>query len=415
MYHSRMLSPEQISQIPRTTRNDWDHFLHQDYFGYEIAKDYIADFDYMKDVLVNKHLKIGVKTMCALSYGYKDVLSYIEGSKKLLRDHSKNITFSIKRIARYCNIKLSDASALFGVSRYWFYRHRERKRCAKSTLGKCFTQYPNQLTTEEVNTIQAIVSNPENRSKTKVTLFYNSLREGLISCGLSTFSKYANYVGYVKFKKPKKEGRAKGFKATRPFEWLHVDVTHVQTIIDGVQYVAFIKDNFSGALLGYRSTPYKPDSSFIRDLFVQVFIEYNLLDSSDTINILSDGGSENKGSLIEWLNQLVAPPIIRKLTAKTDEFPFSNSMSESTHSIYKTEFMQGKFSFDVRQHEKDIDQFMFYYNHKRYLCRNYGLTTMEVLNGHIPNKQRFRNQIQEGRIDRIEKNRAINQCPMICQ
>jgi transposase InsO family protein len=410
-----MLSPEQISQIPRTTRNDWDRFNHKDYFGFDMARGYIADFDFMKDVLVSKHLKMAMKVLCAMSYGYKDLLSGIEGSQKLLRNHVQNITFSIERLARYGNLKLSDASILFGVSRDWFYRYRERKTCAKSTIGKCFKQYPNQLTPEEVKAIQSIVLDPENRTKTKTTLFYDSIRKGLIYCGRSTFSKYASFVGYVKFKKLKKEDRAKGFKATRPFEWLHVDVTHVQTTIDGVQYVAFIKDNFSGALLGYRSTPYKPDSSFIRDLFVQVFIEYNLLDSSDTINILSDGGSENKGSLIEWLNQLVAPPIIRKLTAKTDEFPFSNSMSESTHSIYKTEFMQGKLSFDVRQHEKDLDQFMFYYNHKRYLFRNYGLTTMEVLYGQIPNKQRFRNQIQEGRIDRIEKNRAINQCPMICQ
>lgn len=43
MYHSRMLSPEQISQIPRTTRNDWDRFNHKDYFGFDMARDYIAD------------------------------------------------------------------------------------------------------------------------------------------------------------------------------------------------------------------------------------------------------------------------------------------------------------------------------------------------------------------------------------
>jgi len=414
MYHSRMLSPEQLCQIPRTTRNDWDQFNHQDYFGFDIVKDYIADFYFMKNVLVSKNLKTGMKIMCALSQGYKEVLSAIEGSKKMLRENAQNITFGIERLARYGNLKLSDASALFGVNRDWFYRHREKKTCENSMLGKCYKQYPNQLTAAEVNIIQAIVSEPENRSKTKATLFYDSIRKGLISCGLSTFSKYANFVGYVKFRKQKNKNRPKGFKATRPFEWLHVDVTKVQTIIDGVQYVAFIKDNFSGALLGYRTTPHKPDSSFIRDLFIQVFIEYGLLDSSDVINILSDGGSENKGSLIEWLDQIVAPPIVQKLTAKTDEFPFSNSMSESTHSIYKTEYMQGQFSYDVRQHEKDLKEFIHYFNYVRYLCRHYGLTTMEVLGGHLPNKQRFQNQIQAGRIDRIEKNRAFNQCKMVC-
>jgi len=414
MYHSGMLSPEQVCQIPRTTRNDWDHFKHQDYFGFDIAKDYIADFDFMKDVLVSKHLKMGVKVLCAMSYGYKDMLSKIEGNKKLLRENAQKITFSIERLARYANLKLTDASALFGVSRNWFYRHRKKKKCEKSMLGKCFKQYPNQLTAEEVITIQTIVSDPENRSKTKTTLFYDAIRKGLISCGLSTFSRYANFAGYVKFRRLTSGNRPTSFKAIRPFEWLHVDVTHVQTIIDGVQYVAFIKDNFSGALLGYRTTPYKPDSNFIRDLFIQVFIEYNLLDSSNAINILSDGGSENKGSLIEWLNQIVAPPIVQKLTAKSDEFPYSNSMSESTHSIYKTEYMKGQFSYNIVQHQKDLEEFMIYYNYVRYLSRHYGLTTMEVLDGQLPNKQRFQNQIQEGRTHRIEKNRAFNQCPMIC-
>ena len=57
------------------------------------------------------------------------------------------------------------------------------------------------------------------------------------------------------------------------------------------------------------------------------------------INILSDGGSENKGSVIEWVNQLVAPPVVKKVTAQTPEFEYSNSMSESTHSTYNTNYL----------------------------------------------------------------------------
>jgi hypothetical protein len=352
-----MLSEQQKAIIPRSTRQRWDNFAHEDYFGYEIIKDYILDFDHIKDVLTNKHIKQGIQFMCALSYGYKDVIQKIEGNKKLLREHAEKITFSIQRLARYGNLKLSDACHLFGVNRDWFYRHRKKKSCEKSNIGKCFRQYPNQLSLDEVGVIESVVSNPENRGKTKTTLFYSSIRKGLIACGLSTFFRYADLVGYQKSQRKIIEQRKKGFRAIRPFEWLHVDVTHVQTQNDGVQYVAFIKDNFSKALLGYKSVSYKPDSNFIRNLFEETFIKYHLLDASDQINILSDGGTENKGSLLEWISQIDSP-VVKKLTAKTTIFPFSNSMSESTHSIYKSEFLQKQHSINLDQHFKHLDRFM---------------------------------------------------------
>lgn len=408
-----MLSEEQKAIIPPSTRQRWDGFEHEDYFGFEMVKDYIADFDHIKDVLTNKHIKQGIKFMCALSYGYKDVIQKIEGNKKLLREHAEKITFSIERLARYGNIKRSDARKLFGVNRDWFYRHRKKKPCEKSLIGKCFRQYPNQLTFDDVRAIESIISHPENHGKKKTTLFYGSIRKGLIVCGRSTFFKYADLVGYQKPQKKIVEQRSKGFRATRPFEWLHVDVTHVQTQNDGVQYVAFVKDNFSKALLGYKSISQRPDSNFIRDLFEETFIKYHLLDASDQINILSDGGSENKGSLLEWINQIDSP-VVRKITGKTDGFPFSNSMSESTHSIYKSEFLQKQHSMDISKHLKNLDQFMIYYNNERFPSEHYGLTPIEVLEGEIPNKSRFREAIVQARIERIEKNRKFNDCPLDC-
>ena len=294
LYVSNMLSEEQKALIPRTTRQRWDDILHEDYFGYEMVKDYIADFDHIKEVLTNKHIKQGIRFMCALSYGYKDVVASVDNGKNLLREHAEKITFSIRRFADYGNLKLEDACELFGVTRDWFYRHRKKNTCQKSILGKCFKQHPNQLTLEEVAEIETIVCDPSNRTKTKTTLFFDSIRKGLIMCGMSTFFKYADLVGYQKPKKAETEKREKGFRASRSFEWLHVDVTHVQTQNDGMQYVAFVKDNFSKALLGYKSTSQKPDSGFIRDLFEETFIKFHLLDASDEINILSDGGSENK-------------------------------------------------------------------------------------------------------------------------
>tara|TARA_B100000809_G_C14691414_1_gene370687 strand:+ start:315 stop:554 length:240 start_codon:yes stop_codon:yes gene_type:complete len=78
--------------------------------------------------------------------------------------------------------------------------------------------------------------------------------------------------------------------------------------------------------------------------------------------------------VLDWVDNIIAPPIVKKITAKTLKFPFSNSMSESTHSIYKTEYMKRKLSINVEQHIKDLDDFMLYYNHERFPGDLHGFT-----------------------------------------
>jgi len=170
-----------------------------------------------------------------------------------------------------------------------------------------------------------------------------------------------------------------------------------------------------------KSTSDKPGSGFIRNLFEETFKKHGLLNTTDSINILSDGGSENKGTFIDWINQITAPSVVRKLTARTlrlrtgrEEFPHSNSMAESTHSIYKSEYLRGKYSVDVKQHFKDLETFIAYYNYNRFPFEFYGLTPMEVLKGEKPDKTKFREQINQGQKRRLEENRAFNECPLVC-
>jgi transposase InsO family protein len=408
LYHSNMLSPEQLAQIPRTTQYNWKNFQHEDQFGFEMAQRYIEDFDHIKAVLVSKHLLRATKFMCTLSSGYKKVMADVEGSKKLARRHAKDVTYSITQLVRLGKMKVTEACRLLGVSKDWYYQHREKVACKASKIGKCFRQYPNQLTMHEVAVIESIVTDPNHYGKAMRTLYYDAIRNKNVTCGPSTFSKYAKICGYKKRGKAERKQRKKGFRASRAFESLHVDITLVQTKNDGVQRVAFVKDNFSKAILGYASTNGSARSSFIRGLFEDVFDQYDLLNGRDAINILSDGGSENKGSLLQWINQTEAPPLVRKITANTPEFEFTHSMAESTHSIYKTEFMRKRFSLDEPHDIKNIERFVRYYNHERFPCEHFGYSPMEVLEGAKPNRYLFSQQIGEARKDRVLKNQAFN-------
>lgn len=413
LYHSKMLNLEQVQEIPYTTRKNWDSFAHSAYFGHEMAADYIQHFDQINTIYSRKYLRKSLKMMLFLSNGYRTILSEMDQNKKLLRQNAHRITLAITRMQAYSGQKISDIARLFGVSRDWFYRYRTKKNCRKSKLNKCFQDYPTQLTLADVSLIDTLVSNPENQRKPLTTLYYSVLRLGKLNCCYATFNKYAKLCGHKGRLKKHPTKRKKGLRATRVFEWLHIDVTFVQTIMDGIQKVVFVKDNYSKALLHYGSTDETASSDFIKKIVAETFLKYNLLEQIYPINILSDGGSENKGQLLEWIYGQKAPPIISKIIAGTPDFPFSNSMSERTHSIYKSEFMGGQFSLDKSQHLADLDRFFNYYNTARFPVELYGYSPMEVVAGNKPDKNRFQIQLQEARKKRIEINRQFNDCPFL--
>ena len=201
-----------------------------------------------------------------------------------------------------------------------------------------------------------------------------------------------------------------GFRATRPFGWLHVDITQVQTVEDGIQKVAFVRDNFSTAILHYKSTDGKAGSEFITELFKETFEMYDIYSKELPVNILSDGGPENKGVFLDWLDELNLPLIVRKVTALSDVFPFSNSMSERIHSIYKSEFMQGKLSQNKITHLKNLNDFQPFHNNHRYPIQFHGYTPLEILDGKIPDKTRYKNHILNARKKRVKTNQHHSAC-----
>ena len=413
LYTSNMLNHEQLAQIPKTTKHNWNKFSHEDCYGYDWAIDYIKQFEEIKEVFASKFLFSSLRFLAMTRQGYLHILGELANHKKLLKRHASKIITSIEYLANFTGVTVISACKYYGVSKDWYYSEKRKLVCNVSPFKSCYKQYPNQLTRNEVVTIENLVGNPIHFGKTKTTLYYHALNHDIVTCGKSTFLKYVNALGYIKpkrFKQPKKMG----FRASRIFEWLHVDITNIYTQEDGVQKVAFVKDNYSKAILHYKSTNEKAGSNFIATLFKETFTKYELLAQYNPISILSDGGSENKGELLNWVEEIKAPPVVTKITAQTKEFPFSNSMSESTHRIYKTEFMRGKLSLNQQIHLQDLQRFEYYYNYERYPTELYGYTTMEIIKGKIPDKKRFKKQIREARNSRVVANQKFNNCTLKC-
>lgn len=404
-----MLDTQQLKQLPKTTKHNWNTFRHENYYGYEMALPYIKQFDDIKDIFASQYIKKALRFILHTRRGYYKMLGELKHNKNLLKLHANNIIDSIDHIASFAKVKVTTACKYYGVSKDWYYTQKRKIVCGLSPIKSCYRQHPNQLTQYEVAIIEKTVFAPENYGKTKTTLYYGAMDNGELFCGKTTFSKYATALGYKKPKRFRKI-KKKGFRASRIFEWLHVDITYVQTLEDGLQKVAFVKDNFSKAILHYASITGKAGSEFIATLFQETFVKYNLFDLKDPINILSDGGSENKGELISWVNHIKAPPVVSKITARSVEFPYSNSMSESIHSIYKTEFLNGEISRTTKMHLESLERFIPYHNEERYFTEHTGRRPIDILNGKLPDKYLFKQQIEQARKDRIKTNQKFNAC-----
>jgi hypothetical protein len=414
LYHSNMLSIKQIENIPRSTRYRWDKFEHQDYYGTEWADSYVNQFEQIKQVYARKNLYRTVKFLCTMSQGFENIMDGVQSKNKVLRENAIQFTRSIKQFSKLSRQPISKVLRLFGSNNDWYYRNREKQGCKISPIDKCYKQHPSQLTIEEVNIIENALNIPENRRKTKVSVYYQLLDQGKFFCSLSTFMKYARFFR-DNYKKPKNKKKSSSFNATKPFEWLHIDIMLVPTTEDGFQKVAFVKDNYSKAILNSSTTDGKAGSLFIKNLLEDTYLAYDMYNLKHDINIVSDGGSENKGLVLDWMDEIQTPPVVRKLTANTDEFPFCNNMSESTHRIYKSEFLRGKMTQNKLEHLRNIKDFMIYYGHERYPSDHYGLTVTEVLNGEIPDKHKYQKEIRAAQLERYQFNINFNQCPTMTE
>ncbi len=349
-----------------------------------------------------------------MSNGYSEILEGIDQKHKVLRQNAESFTNAIKKLSQSTKQPISRIIKLFGVNKDWYYRNRPEKGCKVSPIAKCYREHPYQLTLEEVGKIEKFLTSPINRFKAKTSIYYKMMKKGILYCSISTFFKYAKLYR-DNLKKEHKPTETNSIVATRPFEWLHIDIMHIQTQEEGIQKVAFVKDNYSKAILNHASTDGKAGREFIRNLLEDTYISYGFRNLKHDINLVTDGGSENKGLVLDWIDQLETPPIVRKLTAKTDEFPFTNNMAESTHRIFRMEFLHGRVPKNKAECDMWIEEFVHYYSYDRYPTDHLGLTVMEVLNGVKPDKDKdkYKHEKELARQKRYETNVKFEDCPFV--
>jgi uridine kinase len=72
--------------------------------------------------------------------------------------------------------------------------------------------------------------------------------------------------------------------------------------------------------------------------------------------------------------------------------------------------MKGKLSRDYKQHIEDIESFIYDYNYNRFPAELYSFSPMEVIDGKIPDKNRYKHEIEEAKKNRLKANQNYTMC-----
>lgn len=255
-------------------------------------------------------------------------------------------------------------------------------KCNISAMDLCFKVHPSQLSMEECRTIESAVKSPKNVGMFLSTIYYNLMRNNKLYCGISTFYKYAH--AYDADKKFRKKFFKESFiyRASAPFEYLHIDTTKVYTKNEGWQRVVFVKDNYTKAVL-HKSIAPTAQSEYIKNALNNIFTHYDLYNETSHVHVVSDDGSENKGEVTKWLQSKNCKHVIRVIANK--ESVFSNNMVEQSNHLFKNVFMKGR---EIPEGRDDllklISKFVDYNNNVWKHGELLGLSPQEVLDEKSP-------------------------------
>ncbi len=229
------------------------------------------------------------------------------------------------------------------------------------------------------------------------------MRAETICFSMSTFYKYAHFFESKRVFRTIQFREKNHFRASYPFEYLHIDTTKIFTQQQGWQRAVFVKDNYSKSLLHMQVVP-TAGSSYIKDVIANTFKKYDLFSLHSPITIISDNGSENKGELSKWLSQ---NRMVHRVIAKIDT-DISNNMVESSNHQFKNVFLKNRVLPKTKEELLQyLDEFEHYINLEWTPGEFYGLTPNEVLHGEYPDKDRFKQSIKRAQIERVYQNQHI--------
>jgi transposase InsO family protein len=326
-----ILEDEFRKSIPYSTIHDWRKKSSESFYGYQYRntmnlalEDYLlfSEHQHLKKVLFT----VG-KAWINLSKYLLPVIHKHQNFKAILIDQTQLLQTVIPK---------KTALHAMGFSASTFhYQINKLIACASSSIRLCLKTNPQQISKPEINEIKKLFENPDFATWSMNSLYHWGMNNSKFAMGLSTFYKYAKILNLSrKFSKPKEQ--KKGIQSSAPNQYLHIDTTYYKELTDQPNVaISFASDNFSKFILGFNialENSHKNIISVLRKTINTIHEFYP--DYSFPVNIVSDGGSENKAITVKELLKNNKRPPLKHLIALKD-IAFSNSPIEAVNKIYK--------------------------------------------------------------------------------
>lgn len=236
-------------------------------------------------------------------------------------------------------------------------------KCSFSSIGYCTRRFPNQISQREINTLKSLISRKRFQNWSLASVWGYGLKKGYISMSRTSWYRYCLRLGISEKRKPERKTRKKGsVKATCPNEIWHADITEFVTSNNMKFYIHTVLDNFSRKIIAYTVSRDKTAKTRLVSLKEAVLSEFGSTFSSEELDLIVDGGSENNNFRIRNFIRHCQITIHKKVALK--DVVFSNSVIEGHFKILKG-FLRKTGEVHSRDIHKTIKYFVWDYNQIR--------------------------------------------------
>jgi putative transposase len=404
-FHLHILPDKLLSQIPRSTRHEWQHKPVMELFGYDWYCQNQHLFQALQEVAASRRL-----------LQINKALLRILAIQRFLQKHKSHIRHKIFNAAGTVVVNIRKTREVLGLNltlkllqlthqEYW--QLKQKVRCSKSLFNLCMPKHPAQLLRREVNCIKKYCADVRYIHWPLASIYHQIIRDGAARFHISTFYKY---VGLLQLKRllpnRRRKNHSAGIRAAAPLQLLHADVTVFRTVDNIKAYIYLVQDNFSRAILQY-AIRLDCKAATMKELVSNVHCQYLQPAAIEHCQLMTDDGSENFGPVKDFLLS-AENPTLQHIIAQHD-VEFSNSMIEAANKNLKYRFLYHKHIADFNSLCQYLPQAIEDYNNRPHDVLS-GLTPLEVLSGKKFDKTSSSQQMQIAKNIRIKENKQQKCC-----
>lgn len=318
-------------------------------------------------------------------------------------------TSIVKNVESYrSKLGINECIKLIDLPRTTYERWRIKNyKCKNSRSKFCTKTKGNQLTFNEVKTMEKMLGSKKFAHLSIRSLQYYCLRENILNCSLDSWYRYRALFDMKRPYNHKKYPRKYriGIRANKVNEIWHIDATQVR-LDDGTKaYLQTIVDNKSRFIVGWNI-----DRSINSNNTFKV-IENAISSSSKPGTLMMDGGTENTNKLV---GKVLVHKNIKRLISRLDTH-WSNSMIECVFRSLKNNYLYNQKCKTLRDLERKVSFYFKEYNSKIPHSSLGGAVPSEVYLGNwsLDIEVNLKARIQEGLRKRILFNKGLTCCTEI--